>query len=140
MQKEIIIVSLIIIVIICVNIITQKYTKNTFYEITTKLDEISSIGQQLHEAKESGDEEPEDTKKILNEKISNLEEYWQKVNKITPLYLEHDELEKVNSSMKKFESYFTLDEYAEAIPELNNCKYILKHIKEKESLQVINLF
>ena len=61
-------------------------------------------------------------------------------NKKTAFYIEHDELEKVNTAMTKFNSYFELEEYTEAIPELENCQYILNHIKEKESMQFINLF
>ena len=52
----------------------------------------------------------------------------------------YEELEKVNSSMVKFKSYFELEEHTEAIPELENCKYILKHIQDKESMNLINLF
>ena len=55
-------------------------------------------------------------------------------------YIEHDEMEKVNSSMVKFETAFNLDEYNEGIIERENCKYILKHIKEKESIRIINFF
>ena len=69
-----------------------------------------------------------------------MEDEWKIINKKTSFYLEHDELEKVNSSMVKFKSFFELGEYSEAIPELENCKYILRHIKDKESLNPINLF
>ena len=133
MQKEIIIVVIIIIAIIATDALTQKYTKNSFMKINNQLDEIKIIGKELEENDKSKKEE-------LKDKIEKLQQDWKKINKKTAFYIEHDELEKVNASMTKFNSYFELEEYTEAIPELENCKYILNHIKEKESMQFINLF
>ena len=78
--------------------------------------------------------------KELQEKIKTMEEDWKIINRKTAFYIEHEELEKVNASMIKFKSYIQLEEYTEAIPELENCKYILDHIREKEKMQKINLF
>lgn len=147
MKKEIIIIIVIIILIITAHVVTQNYTKNSFAEINNKLDEIRDLGKEIQEnekAKESGqnvlDEDIQDKKTELSKKIENMQNEWKKVNKITAFYIEHDELEKVNASMIKFKSYFELEEYSEAIPELEDCKYILNHIKEKEAMQFINLF
>lgn len=142
MQKEIIIVIIIAIIIISADILTQKYTKNSFENINNQLDEIKIIGKELEKVKESQNAilESQEKKKRLEEKIENMQNDWKKINKTTALYIEHDELEKVNASMIKFKSYFELEEYSEAIPELEDCKYILNHIKEKEAMQFINLF
>ena len=142
MQKEIIIVIIIAIIIISADILTQKYTKNSFENINNQLDEIKIIGKELEKVKESQNAilESQEKKKRLEEKIENMQNDWEKINKTTALYIEHDELEKVNASMIKFKSYFELEEYSEAIPELEDCKYILNHIKEKEAMQFINLF
>lgn len=142
MQKEIIIVIIIVIAIISADILTQRYTKNSFDNINNQLDEIKIIGKKLEELKESQNAslESQEKKKQLEEKIENMQNDWKKINKTTAFYIEHDELEKVNASMIKFKSYFELEEYSEAIPELEDCKYILNHIKEKEAMQFINLF
>lgn len=142
MQKEIIIVIIIVIAIISADILTQKYTKNGFENINDQLDAIKVIGKELEELKESQNAilESQEKKKRLEEKIENMQNDWKKINKTTAFYIEHDELEKVNASMIKFKSYFELEEYSEAIPELEDCKYILNHIKEKEAMQFINLF
>lgn len=142
MQKEIIIVIIIVIAIISADILTQKYTKNGFENINDQLDEIKIIGKKLEELKESKNVimESQEKKKQLEEKIGEMQNDWKKINKTTAFYIEHDELEKVNASMIKFKSYFELEEYSEAIPELEDCKYILNHIKEKEAMQFINLF
>lgn len=142
MQKEIIIVIVIVIIIISADVLTQKYTANSFTDINNQLDEIRIIGKELEEIEklENNSLESQEKKKVLEEKIDNMQYDWRKINKRTAFYIEHDELEKVNASMTKFRSYFELEEYTEAIPELEDCKYILNHIKEKESMQFINLF
>ncbi len=142
MQKEIIIVIVIVIIIISADVLTQKYTANSFTDINNQLDEIRIIGKELEEIEklENNSLESQEKKKVLEEKIDNMQDDWRKINKRTAFYIEHDELEKVNASMTKFRSYFELEEYTEAIPELEDCKYILNHIKEKESMQFINLF
>ena len=142
MQKEIIIVIIIVITIISADVLTQKYTKDSFTNINSKLDEIKRIGKELEEIDKSDDNETksQEKKEKLKEKIEMMQSDWKKINKKTAFYIEHDELEKVNASMTKFNSYFELEEYTEAIPELENCQYILNHIKEKESMQFINLF
>ena len=142
MQKEIIIVIIIVIAIISADILTQKYTKNGFENINDQLDAIKVIGKELEELKESQNAilESQEKKKRLEEEIGEMQNDWKKINKTTAFYIEHDELEKVNASMIKFKSYFELEEYSEAIPELEDCKYILNHIKEKEAMQFINLF
>lgn len=145
MQKEIIIVTIIIIAIIIADVITQTYTKNNFAQINHQLDEIKGIGNEIENYEKNKDKnlinKDINNKKIeLLEKIENMQNKWTEINKIAGLYIEHDELEKVNTSIAKFKSYFELEAYNEAIPELEDCKYILYHIQEKEDMQPINLF
>lgn len=132
MQKEIFIVIIIIIAIVSIDVITNNYTKKNFGRIDEKLEEIKKIGLSLINEEDKGDE--------LKNKLGELEKDWHNINSKTAFFLEHDELEKINSSMIKFKSYFELEEYTEAIPELENCKFILKHLQDKEAIDLINLF
>lgn len=133
MQKEIFIVIIIVIAIVATDIFTNNYTKKSFEMINEKLEKIKEIGEKLANEEEISKEE-------LNSKLDELKEEWETINKNTAFFLEHDELEKINSSMVKFKSYFELGEYTEAIPELDNCKFILEHLQDKESIKLINLF
>lgn len=127
MRKEIIIVLLIIVIIFATDIITQNFTKNSISVMNEKLDNIKTyvINNDINN---------------LNLEIKDLNEKWTDINNKMSFYIEHDELEKVNSSLVKFKSYIELEEYSEAVPELEECKYILDHIKEKQRLKIINLF
>lgn len=131
MRKEVIIVILIIAIIFTVNAISQSFTIESVQRITKDLEELESI------AKENEDGE---NKEEISKIIEKVKSDWSNINYIMSYYIEHDEMEKVNSSMVKFETAFNLDEYNEGIIELENCKYILKHIKEKESIRIINFF
>lgn len=127
MRKEIIIVLLIIVIIFATDIITQNFTKNSISVMNEKLDNIKTyvINNDINN---------------LNLEIKDLNEKWTDINNKMSFYIEHDELEKVNSSLVKFKSYIELEEYSEAVPEIDECKYILDHIKEKQRLKIINLF
>lgn len=132
MQKEIFIVIIIIIAIVSIDVLTNNYTKKNFGRIDEKLEEIKKIGLSLINEEDKEDE--------LKNKLGELEKDWHNINSKTAFFLEHNELEKINSSMIKFKSYFELEEYTEAIPELENCKFILKHLQDKEAIDLINLF
>lgn len=133
MKKEFIIVIIIVIAIIIIDTITQNYTRNSFDKINNELEKIKEIINKI-------DDQEKNSQQELQEKIKTMEEDWKIINRKTAFYIEHEELEKVNASMIKFKSYIQLEEYTEAIPELENCKYILDHIREKEKMQIINLF
>lgn len=147
MKKELIIVIIIVIAIIILDTITHNYTK-----INEQLEQIKEISEEIYimekeqdiventskEGKENDNKTSKQEK--LKEKIKTMEEDWKSINNKTALYIEHEELEKANVSMVKFKRYIQLEEYTEAIAELENCKYILDHIRDKEAMQIINLF
>ena len=143
MKKELIIVIIIVIAIIILDTITHNYTKINFAKINEQLEQIKEISENIDKMEKEQDiaentskEESENDNKTskqeeLQEKIKTMEEDWKAINNKTAFYIEHEELEKVNASMIKFKSYIQLEEYTEAIPELENCKYILNHIRDK---------
>ncbi len=133
MKKELIIVIIIVIAIIIIDTVTHNYTTYSFEKINNELEQIKEISKKI-------DDQEKNSQQELQEKIKTMEEDWKIINRKTAFYIEHEELEKVNASMIKFKSYIQLEEYTEAIPELENCKYILDHIREKEKMQIINLF
>ncbi len=152
MKKELIIVIIIVIAIIILDTITHNYTKINFAKINEQLEQIKEISEDMYIMEKEQDiaentskEEKENDNKTskqekLKEKIKTMEEDWKTINNKTALYIEHEELEKANVSMVKFKRYIQLEEYIEAIAELENCKYILDHIRDKEAMQIINLF
>ena len=45
----------------------------------------------------------------LNSEIKNLDENWTDINNKMSFYIEHDELEKVNTSLVKIKSYIEFE-------------------------------
>ena len=133
-------IARLVIAIIILDTITHNYTKNNFAKINEQLEQIKKISKNIAKEEKERESDKNSKQQELQEKIKIMEEDWQAINKNTAFYIEHEELEKVNASMIKFKSYIQLEEYTEAIPELENCKYILDHIRDKEAMQIINLF
>jgi len=133
MQKEMIIVILIIVAVVIVNAITDNYTEKSVSNINSKLEEICNI------SRENLSKDISDDMK-LNEKMNELDTDWKKINKKLAFYIEHDELEKVDTSIVEIKEYLGLGLYDEAIPEIKKCIFVLEHIKNKGNLQIINLF
>ena len=144
MKKELIIVIIIVIAITILDTITHNYTKINFAKINEQLEQIKEISEDIYimekeqdiaeNTRKENDNKPSKQEK-LKEKIKTMEEDWKTINNKTALYIEHEELEKANVSMVKFKRYIQLEEYTEAIAELENCKYILDHIRDKEAMQ-----
>lgn len=133
MQKELIIVSIIIAVIIASHVLTQNYTKQCVSRMYEKLSQIDEYARKIEKNEESDKEE-------LSRKINIMQNEWKGMNKNLAFYIEHDELEKVNTSLTLMKGFLEMEEYSQGIPELENCIYILYHIQDKQSLKIINLF
>lgn len=129
MYKEIIICILVVIVIFSMDLISNNYTKNVFSNINY---ELSNLRNEM--TSESKDEE-----KITN-KIKEVEEKWHKNLNILSCYIEHNELEKVKRQITLIKGNIDIKEYNQAIPQLDECKFIINHIIDKETLLIRNIF
>lgn len=129
MKKEIIICIVIVILVIIGNIITQNYTNKS----------VDKTSKQLQELRE------EIIKKDVNldyanEKIKNICTVWGEQHEKLAFYIEHDELEKVAVRLSSMEGNRKVDEYEQMMQYIEECKFILDHIQDKESLHWENIF
>ena len=129
MYKEIIICSIVIIIVVGLNILTESYTKES---ITLMTGDLKSLKENM--ISEEQNEEK------LNKQIENIVNNWKEKNKKLAYYIEHDELEKVETELVYLKGNIEVKEYEQGIPNLNNCIFILEHIKEKTALQIKNIF
>lgn len=127
MYKETIICAFIIILIVVLDIVTQNYTKKSTIEITECLSELR---------KEVEDNNLENAKKKLEE----LEQKWEEKHDKLAYYIEHDELEKVDTSIVQVKSFVQNDDSASAIAELETGKFVLEHIERKYKFNLQNIF
>ncbi len=132
MWKETIICMIIVIVIIVGNVITQNYTLESVKKLTDELEELKEDFLKI----EQGEKDNEDAK----EKMKEIKENWDTRHNNLAYYIEHDELEKVETDLTAMNSFIEQEEYAEAISELDKSVFILKHIKEKYEFNLQNIF
>lgn len=129
MYKEIIISIAIIIFILVINKYTADYT-NEAVEIMSE--ELTQLKQNVLE------ENP--NKETIESNIKKIEEKWGEKNNTLACYIEHDELEKINTEMTSIKSFIEVEDYKKSIENIDKCNYIIEHLKEKEVLSIINIF
>ena len=129
MYKEIIICSIVIIIVVGLNILTENYTKESVALMTGNLEDLKK-----NMISEEQDEED------LNNQIEDIVNNWNERHKKLAYFIEHDELEKVETELVSLKGNIEVKEYEQGIPNLNNCIFILEHIKEKTALQIKNIF
>lgn len=133
MKKEIIVCIIIVIAIIVGNIVTQNYTVKSIGILS---EELEKLKKDVIEAEDNGEE--------VNENIKNKKEEikkeWENRHDKLAYFIEHDELEKVETDLTALNSFIETKEYAEAISELDKCVFVLKHIEDKYAFNLQNVF
>ena len=127
MLKEAMICIIIIISILGLEFYTQNFTEKTVREITEMLNKIEE-----NIAKS-------DIETTKNE-IRKLSGKWEEKQKQLAYYIEHDELEKVHTAIVKMKSYVETENFSEAMAELEDGKFVIEHIQEKNSFNLQNIF
>lgn len=126
MFKEIIISVTIIIFIIGLDFVTQNYTKET----------VKNTRAMLSDLKEKINVNANDVSKNIEEIYKSWEERREKL----AYFIEHDELEKVETNLTNIRSFIEVDDLDMAISSIEEVKFILEHIKEKNAFNLENIF
>ncbi|MCI8636641.1 MAG: DUF4363 family protein [Clostridia bacterium] len=129
MLKEMIICIIIVVVIFFGNSTIQKYTKESVSEISNGL-------MQLREDLTNQNVENNKAKEKMNEVYSK----WEKKHDKLAYFIEHDELEKVETDLVSIKSYIETQEYEQAVGELDKGAFVLKHIEDKYAFNLQNIF
>lgn len=127
MFKETLICIVIVIGIFTLDIFTQNFTKNTVSEVTKIFADLK--GDIL-----------KDDKTQIDNGIKKLDEKWDSVHDRLAYYIEHDELEKVDTAIVTTKAYIETDDFSSAIAELDAGKFVLEHIQEKYAFNLKNIF
>ena len=127
MIKELSISVIIIIIIVVLDVYTQNYTKTTISETTQRLNELQQ-------------EISKNDSKQIEEKLNDTEKEWKKAHNNLAYYIEHDELEKVDTALVTMKSFINSEDYASASSELQKSIFVLEHIQKKNSFSLENIF
>ncbi|MBQ2938591.1 MAG: DUF4363 family protein [Clostridia bacterium] len=129
MTKEIVICIIIVVFIFMGDLVTQNYTNDSISEASSNLNQLRD-----ELVKEDVDLE------MLREKIIRARTNWDNRHKKLAYYIEHDELEKVETDLSALYGYIDVEEYEEAVAELDRTVYVLEHIKHKNVFNLENIF
>jgi len=127
MFKEIIIIIVVVFLVVGLDIITNKYTKDTVESMSTELNTLKEYI--LKEDKQKAEKE-----------LNKVKENWEEKYKVLAFYIEHDELEKVKTELTELYANFSVEEYNLCIQEIETMKFILSHIQEKEEFHLRSIF
>ena len=131
MQKEIIVCIFIIVLIIVGNVVTQNYT----------VESVESLADQLSDLKSDICKEEENSERdSIKDKIKQIEDNWESRHDKLAYYIEHDELEKVETNLTSLRSFIEANENSEAVSELDKSIFVLKHIEDKYAFNLQNIF
>lgn len=122
--KEYIILFLIIVFVILIEVITDNITYRSLESINVKIKDLEDVIER-DEAKE---------------KVKELSEEWKKEETKLCYYMEHDELEKVSVLVDNVKSNIEADNDDVIKEQVNEIKYILEHVKNKQKIELKNIF
>lgn len=129
MNKELLICIFILIVIIILDVMTYNSTNHALEQVSAKLNELREemIKEEVNH---------EQCKKKMDE----IHQIWKQQEHRLACYIEHDELEKIGVELTKLNADIETKEYSTGVENLDNCVFLLEHIKEKHALKMINIF
>ena len=129
MYKELVISLIIIISIFIFDYLTQKYTD---YAINDAIQDLKILKQSLKE-------KDLDNEKVIKDTTQKYEK-WLDYHERLAFYIEHNELEKVETNYVSGKSFIENAEYEDAMSEIEKTIFVLEHINEKYSINLANIF
>ena len=129
MIKEIVVCLVIIISIFTLDSKTQSYTQKSVEESTTKLEKL----RENLIAEEKNQEE-------LLKSAEDIYNSWMEFHDRLAYYIEHDELEKVETDIVALKGSIEVEEYEIAVSELDKSIFMLEHIQDKYKFNLDNIF
>ena len=130
MLREFFFCFIIIIVILFGNNLTQNYTK----------DSVKTISERLIELREELMNKDDNVEEIAKNKMKQIDKEWEERHDKLAYFIEHDELEKVETDLTSLRSYIETKKNEESISELNQAVFLLEHIQDKYAFNLENIF
>ena len=125
-------------IIISVIIIASIFTfDKMIQEYTDKI--INDAIQDLNMIKQNIKDEIIDNKEVAK-KCNEKYQKWLRYHKYLAFYIEHNELEKVETNYVAGKSLIETEKYEEAISEIEKTIFVMQHINDKYAVNLENIF
>lgn len=129
MLKESIVCIVIVIAIIFGNNTTQDYTKDSVSELSSGL--LKLRGNVNQENIENDN---------IQKEVEEIYKNWEKRHEKLAYFIEHDELEKVETELIAIKSEVETGNYEELISGIDKSVFTLEHIEDKYAFNLENVF
>lgn len=129
MLKEIIVCIVIVIAIIFGNNTTQDYTRDSVSELSSGLLKLRGNVNQENIENEN-----------IQKEVEGIYKNWEKRHEKLAYFIEHDELEKVETELIAIKSEVETGNYEELISGIDKSVFILEHIEDKYAFNLENVF
>ena len=137
-MKKIWVIVVVIFLVILLDFITENYTSKVVKEMLQNLNKLNQsiengyVDNELLVDKIEKENIKEISKKVLKK--------WRNRENTLLFYIEHDEIEKVSDKINLLNKQIEIENYTDAISSINEVKFLLDHITEKQCLTWKNLF
>jgi hypothetical protein len=129
MYKELVISIIIVVLIFALDTATQQYTDKSINET---IDKLSELKENIRSGNTDGN--------LTSDSINSIYDMWLKYHEKLVLYIEHDEIEKVETNFVTCISFIESESYDSAIAELEKTVFVLQHISDKYEFNLENIF
>lgn len=126
MYKELIISAIVIILVIVVNFVMGKL-------VDDKLNRVIDLLAETRTAIEDKDYEK------ANEKVEEIDKHWESSERFLSCYIEHDELEKVETEFTSLKACLEIEE-EDCIEYIDRMSFVVEHIEKKDDFVLENMF
>jgi hypothetical protein len=123
----IIIISVIIVLILGISLISKNILTNTSEELVNYIERVE---QNVKSA--NWDQ--------ANQELSEIEKNWTKTKRIWAMLIDHIEIDNIDSSMARMGMLLETREKSLALSEASVLRLFIKHIPEKVSFKLENIF
>ncbi|MGI6776989.1 MAG: DUF4363 family protein [Acetivibrionales bacterium] len=125
--QVIIIISVIIVLILGISLISKNILTNTSEELVNYIERVE---QNVKSA--NWDQ--------ANQELSEIEKNWTKTKRIWAMLIDHIEIDNIDSSMARMGMLLETREKSLALSEASVLRLFIKHIPEKVSFKLENIF
>lgn len=126
MHKELIISISVIILVIAINFTMEKLVDDKLNHVMSLLSEMRiSIQEQNYDE--------------ANKKSKEINKYWKDSQMFLSCYIEHDELEKVETEFTSLKACLEIEE-EDCLEYIDRMSFIVEHIEKKDDFIIENIF
>ena len=128
MIRDIFIITIIIISVI----IGTIYTQNLLGENTDVL--LKKLGKLETNINENMQKEE------IDKNANDIYQKWREVSEKWSIIVDHQEIDLIEKALISVKSTIETEEYSRSLQKIQESKYLIGHIKEKEELNIKNIF